>query len=82
MGVGRHDFKGPWGVSTSRNITSDKEKGLGGWTDAEIRRAITTGISRNGETLKPPMGFAAYARMTDKDIGDLIAYLRTVPAKQ
>jgi mono/diheme cytochrome c family protein len=82
MGVGRHDFKGPWGVSTSRNITSDKEKGLGAWSDAEIKRAITTGVSRNGDKLKPPMGYAAYAKMTDKDMGDLIAYLRTVPAKQ
>jgi mono/diheme cytochrome c family protein len=81
MGAGRHEFKGPWGVSTSRNITSDKEKGLGAWTDAEIKRAITTGVSRNGDKLKPPMGFAAYAKMTDKDMGDLIAYLRTVPAK-
>jgi mono/diheme cytochrome c family protein len=81
MGVGRHDFKGPWGVSTSRNITSDREKGLGGWTDGEVKRAITQGISRNGEKLKPPMGFAAYARMTDKDMSDLIAYLRTVPPR-
>jgi mono/diheme cytochrome c family protein len=82
MGTGKHEFKGPWGVSTARNITSDKEKGLGSWTDAEIRRAITTGVSKNGDKLKPPMGYAAYARMTDKDMGDLIAYLRTVPAKQ
>ena len=82
MGVGRHEFKGPWGVSTARNITSDKEKGIGGWTDAEVKRAITTGVSRNGDKLKPPMGFAAYAKMTDRDMTDLIAYLRTVPPKQ
>jgi mono/diheme cytochrome c family protein len=82
LGVGKHEFKGPWGVSISRNITSDKEKGLGAWTDAEIKRAITQGVSRNGDKLKPPMGYAAYARMTDKDLSDLIAYLRTVPPKQ
>ncbi len=82
MGVGKHEFPGPWGVSTSRNITSDKEKGLGAWSDAEIKRAITQGISRNGDKLKPPMGFAGYAKINDKDMGDLIAYLRTVPAKQ
>jgi mono/diheme cytochrome c family protein len=82
MGVGKHEFKGPWGVSVARNITSDREKGLGAWTDAEIGRAITKGVSRNGDSLKPPMGFAAYAKMTDRDLSDLIAYLRTVPAKQ
>ena len=73
---------GPWGVSTSRNITSDKEKGLGSWSDAEIKRAITTGVTRNGDKLSQPMGYASYAKMTDKDMSDLIAYLRTVPAKQ
>jgi mono/diheme cytochrome c family protein len=82
MGAGRHDFNGPWGVSTSRNITSDKEAGLGAWTDAEIRRAITQGLSRNGDKLKPPMGYASYAKMNDKDMRDLIAYLRTVPPKK
>jgi mono/diheme cytochrome c family protein len=82
MGAGRHDFNGPWGVSTSRNITSDKEAGIGAWTDAEIRRAIAQGLSRNGDKLKPPMGYASYAKMSDKDMRDLIAYLRTVPPKK
>jgi len=82
MGVGKHEFKGPWGLSVSRNITSDKEKGLGSWTDAEIKRAIASGVSRNGEKLKPPMGFSGYAKISDKDMSDLVAYLRTVPAKQ
>jgi mono/diheme cytochrome c family protein len=82
MGIGRHEFKGPWGVSFSRNITSDKEKGLGAWSDAEIKKAIASGIGRNGDKLKPPMGFSGYARISDKDMSDLIAYLRTAPAKQ
>ena len=44
-GAGGFDFPGPWGVSTSRNITSSKTKGIGGWTDAEIKRAITTCVT-------------------------------------
>ncbi len=47
-----------------------------------LRLLLTTGVSRNGDKLKPPMGYAAYARMTDRDMSDLIAYLRTVPARQ
>ena len=50
---------GPWGVSVARNITSHKEKGIGAWTDAEIKRAITQGMRRDGTPLKPPMGYAA-----------------------
>jgi mono/diheme cytochrome c family protein len=80
MGAGGFELKGPWGVSVSRNITSSKAKGLGGWTDAEIKRAITEGISRDGSKLKPPMGFAFYAKMTPDDLDAIVAWLRTVPA--
>jgi mono/diheme cytochrome c family protein len=82
LGAGGFDFPGPWGVSTSRNITSNKTKGLGGWTDAEIKRAITTGVSKDGSHLKPPMGFHYYATLTPEDLVAVVAYLRTVPAKE
>jgi mono/diheme cytochrome c family protein len=82
LGAGGFDFPGPWGVSTSRNITSSKTKGLGGWTDAEIKRAITTGVSKDGSHLKPPMGFHYYATLTPEDLDAVVAYLRTVPAKE
>jgi mono/diheme cytochrome c family protein len=82
LGAGGFDFPGPWGVSTSRNITSSKTKGLGGWTDAEIKRAITTGVSKDGSHLKPPMGFHYYATLTPDDLDAVVAYLRTVPAKE
>jgi mono/diheme cytochrome c family protein len=81
MGAGGQQFLGPWGISVSRNITSSKTKGLGAWTDAEIKRALTQGIDKDGRKLDPPMGFQYYAHMTDDDLGDLIAWLRTVPAK-
>jgi mono/diheme cytochrome c family protein len=64
------------------NITSHPTAGIGSWTDAEIRRAITQGISRNGRTLKPPMAYGYYAGLTEADLRDIIAYLRTVPPLQ
>jgi mono/diheme cytochrome c family protein len=82
LGRGGFEFPGPWGVSVSRNITQSKTKGIGGWSGAEIKRAITQGIDKDGKHLKPPMGFSYYAQMTDLDIADIIAYLRTVPAKE
>jgi mono/diheme cytochrome c family protein len=82
LGTGGFDFPGPWGVSTSRNITQSKTKGIGAWTDAEIKRAITTGVSKDGSKLKPPMGFHYYATMTGGDLDAIVAYLRTVPAKE
>jgi len=82
LGKGGMEFPGPWGTSVSRNITPSKTKGIGGWTDAEIKRAITTGVSKDGSHLKPPMGFPYYAKMTDADLDAVIAYVRTVPTKE
>ncbi|MGZ5828647.1 MAG: cytochrome c, partial [Xanthobacteraceae bacterium] len=81
LGKGGFEFPGPWGVSVSRNITSSKEKGIGAWTDDEVKRAITQGISRDGSKLKPPMGYPYYARMTPDDLDAVVAWVRTLPAK-
>ena len=81
-GKGGFEFPGPWGTSVSRNITSHKEKGIGAWTDDEIKRAITDGIRKDGSRLKPPMGFGFYKNMTAADLDAIVAYLRTVPPKE
>lgn len=80
LGAGGTEFPGPWGKSVSRNITSSKAKGLGDWSDDEIKRAITQGIHKDGSKLRPPMGYPFYARMTPDDLNAVVAYLRTVPA--
>ncbi|MGY8661625.1 c-type cytochrome [Bradyrhizobium sp. UFLA05-109] len=82
LGKGGQTFRGPWGESVSRNITSHPEKGIGAWSDGEIKQAITKGIRKDGSHLKPPMGFDWYARVSDADLSDIVAYLRTVPPKE
>ena len=78
LGAGGMEFRGPWGVSVARNITPHAN-GLGGWTDAEIVRAVTQGVSRDGRQLAPPMAFWAYRDMSQQDLADLVAYLRSMP---
>ena len=68
--------------ATAANITSDKTAGIGAWSDAEIGRAITRGIGRDGHPLKPPMAYEFYAGLKPADLADIIAYLRTVPPLQ
>jgi mono/diheme cytochrome c family protein len=82
LGKGGREFPGPWGVSKSRNITSHKTAGIGDWTDAEIKTAITQGKRKDSTPLKGPMGYQYYAKMTDADLDAVIAYLRTVPPKE
>ncbi len=66
-------------TAVSANITSDSSAGLGSWTDDEIKRAITMGVSRNGRVLAKAMAFSLYAKMEPSDLNALVAYLRTLP---
>ena len=77
VGAGGNPFKGPWGVSVSRNLTQH-ESGLKGWSDSEIARAIREGVRKDGAPLKPPMAFAWYRNIRDEDMKPLIAYLRAL----
>ncbi|MBI5216634.1 MAG: c-type cytochrome [Ignavibacteriae bacterium] len=71
---------GPYGDFYTPNLTSDKETGLGNWTDEEIKEAITKGIVRGGRRMLPfPMGWTGYSMLTKNDLNAIVAYLRTIP---
>ena len=67
------------GVFNGRNITPDKETGIGGWTDEQIATAITTGKRPDGRQLAPIMNYAAFTYMTKEDVAAVVAYLRSIP---
>jgi mono/diheme cytochrome c family protein len=79
-GRGGREFRGPWGATVTANISASA-KGLGGWSDAEIRRVLTEGISKDGRKLKPPMidYVAYYKTWKSEDLDALIAWIRTIP---
>ncbi len=63
------------GKFISKNITPF---GIGDWTDGEVFRAITTGVSKDGSALFPVMPHPNYGKMAEEDIYSIIAYLRTL----
>ena len=63
----------------TRNITPDKETGIGSWTDDEIARAIREGIDRDGNMLFPAMPYGDFHSMSDEDVASVIVYLRSLP---
>ncbi|MBM3764777.1 MAG: cytochrome c [Acidobacteria bacterium] len=67
------------GNVTAPNITSDMETGIGAWTNGEKIRAIREGISRDGRALFAFMPYQAFAKMSDKDVLSLVAYINTLP---
>lgn len=66
--------------AVASNITPDVATGIGGWTDAQIVRAIREGVRPDGRVLGPLMPFELYRRISDEDAAAMVAYLRTVPA--
>ncbi|MEO5698148.1 MAG: c-type cytochrome [Burkholderiaceae bacterium] len=70
-----------WTGAVSRNITSHRDSGLGAWSDAEIKRAITHGVGRDGRKMQEPMAFAWYAGIRNDDLDAIVAYLRTLPPR-
>lgn len=82
IGAGGQEFILPFGVVVSSNITAHKDDGIGSWSDDEIARAIQRGINRDDTRLNPPMPYAWYRGITKADIAAIIAYLRTLKARE
>lgn len=68
------DFGFP-GNYYSKNITP---YGIGDWTDGEVLRAITTGVSKEGNALFPIMPYPHYGTLTEEDLYSIIAYVRSL----
>ncbi|MDY7226913.1 diheme cytochrome c-553 [Hyalangium rubrum] len=71
---------GPWGVSYAANITSDKDTGMGAWTEQQFTQAMKTGKHMGaGRPILPPMPWQNLAAMTDEDLKSVFAYLKSTP---
>ncbi len=79
-GKGGYVFKSPKGSVTTKNISSHKTAGVGAWTDAELKRALTHGVDRTGRPFAPQMQRQVYfSKMTDADLDAIVAWVRTIP---
>lgn len=64
-------------VLYAKNITP---AGIGAWTDGEVIRAFTTGVSRDGTPLFPLMPYPHFGTLAREDVEAIVAYLRTLPS--
>ena len=71
-----HEFGFP-GIFYARNITP---AALGKWTDGEIFRAVTSGVSKDGSPLFPLMPYDHFGKADKEDIYSILAYIRSLPA--
>lgn len=67
------------GVLYAQNITPTFLKK---YSDGELYRLITTGVTRDGRALFPMMPYLAYGHMDPDDVKAIIAYIRTLEPKE
>jgi mono/diheme cytochrome c family protein len=72
-------FKLPFGMLYSTNITSDKETGIGNYSDQDFLNAVHRGVRSDGARLYPAMPYTSYTYMTDADALAIKAYLFSLP---
>lgn len=80
--AGGLQLKTAFGTFVAPNISSDPKDGIGSWTQEQFANAMLAGVSPEGEHYYPAFPYSSYARMTDRDVADLYAFMKTLPAVQ
>lgn len=78
--AGGGPIKTDFGTFYGPNITPHTRDGIGTWTLEMFASAMTAGEAPDGSSYYPVFPYDHYTRMTDQDIVDLWAGIRTVPA--
>ena len=76
--AGGRALKTPFGTFYGPNITPDPQAGIGRWTEADFVRAMRHGKRPDGANYFPAFPYSSFTRISDNDLRDLWAFLRTL----
>jgi cytochrome c553 len=77
MGGGNKLKDGKGKVILSANVTFDTETGIGSWNEADFKKAIKEGVSKDGSVLHFLM--PRYTELSDEEISAIYSYLSGIP---
>lgn len=77
--AGGRALQTPMGTFFGTNITPHPQAGIGAWTEADFMRAMRRGERPDGANYFPVFPYPSFTKITDNDLRDLWAYLRTLP---
>jgi mono/diheme cytochrome c family protein len=77
--AGGRALKTPFGTFYGPNITPHPQAGLGRWALGDFAHALREGKRADGAHYFPAFPYASFTRITDGDVRDLWAYLRSLP---
>ena len=78
--AGGRALKTPFGTFYGPNITPHPQAGIGKWSEADFIRAMREGRRPDGAHYFPAFPYPSFTGLTDADLRDLWAYLRTLPS--
>jgi mono/diheme cytochrome c family protein len=67
----------PLGTVYSKNLTPDRETGIGRYSDGQIARVLRYSVLPDGHTTAQPL--MQYGDMSDEDLTAIVSYLRAQP---
>jgi mono/diheme cytochrome c family protein len=70
----------PFGTFYGPNISPHPEAGIGKWSEADFMRAMREGRRPDGANYFPAFPYPSFTLISDADLRDLWAYLRSLPA--
>jgi len=77
--AGGRALKTPFGTFFGPNITPHPQAGIGRWTETDFINAMRHGRRPDGANYFPAFPYPSFTKITDADLRDLWAYLRTLP---
>lgn len=60
------------------NITTDRDAGIGAWSEDGIKQLLTHGIRPNGVRVAPQMPYGLYKVLTPRDLDAVVRYIKTI----
>lgn len=69
------DLPPEFGSVFSKNITQDKQKGIGAWSDGQIAVFLRTGVKPDGQYV--PIWMIKTPHLSDEDLDSILAFLRS-----
>ena len=76
--AGGRALETPFGVFYGPNITPHAQAGLGRWNEADFMRAMREGRRPDGAHYYPAFPYPSFTKISDADLRDLWAYLRSL----
>ena len=76
--AGGGPIKTSFGTFYAPNITPDRARGLGGWSEADFVAAMTRGRAPDGSPYYPIFHYTTYTRITPDDLHAIWTYLNSV----